>query len=245
VLLFWHGNNWAAKICYFGLLIISKTSVFGLSNVFYNTCTGFAGTNFVTDSLFAVFSINVTWYGFYNWFEQLVSFQRYKNREQDMKFKMSHHYAWIRDFTVKNWMYNFAVWMVLAYYSANVCFMVPFYAYGATPTGNGKQVDMWTVGLMIYLLCVWFTHLLFARYFRDFNRTVLIIGAIIWIQWLIVIFLVNMGAKFDPLWKAVWESMFQLQFWSVFFVTLMLMLLPTYIYRLTQSLIVFKQFNYA
>jgi len=68
-LLFWHGNNWAFKITIFTLLIISKTSVFGLSNVLYNTTAAFSSTNIITDAFFAVYSINVTWYGFYNFFE--------------------------------------------------------------------------------------------------------------------------------------------------------------------------------
>jgi hypothetical protein len=67
--MFWHGNNWVAKITLFTLLVICKTSVFGLANVFWNTTTEFSGSNYVTNSLFAVFSINVTFYGFYNWFE--------------------------------------------------------------------------------------------------------------------------------------------------------------------------------
>lgn len=91
----------------FTLMIISKTSVFGLSNVFFNSSTNFAGTNFVTDALFAVFSINVTWYGFYLYFDQVVSFARYKRNEESLSFKMSHHYAWHRDFTVKHWLSNF------------------------------------------------------------------------------------------------------------------------------------------
>ncbi len=92
-LLLWHGNNWLSKLTLFTLLIICKTSVFGLACVFYNTTTGFSGTNYVTDSLFAVFSINVTYYGFYNWFEQVVSF-KYRKFESALPFKMSQHYAW-------------------------------------------------------------------------------------------------------------------------------------------------------
>lgn len=68
-LLFWHGNNFAQKLVMITILIIQKTAVFGLSNVFFNTSTTFSGTNYVSDSLFAVFSINVTFYGFYIWFD--------------------------------------------------------------------------------------------------------------------------------------------------------------------------------
>lgn len=98
-LLFWHGNNWAFKIVIFTLLIITKTSVFGLSNVIYNTTAAFSSTNIITDAFFAVYSINVTWYGFYNFFEQTVSFRKWKGKTADgkekedgMSFKMSHHY---------------------------------------------------------------------------------------------------------------------------------------------------------
>jgi len=91
-LLFWHGNNWAAKITMFTLLIITKTSVFGLSNVLFNTTAAFSSTNIITDAFFAVYSINVTWYGFYNWFDQYVSFKRYRHAENKLPFKMSHHY---------------------------------------------------------------------------------------------------------------------------------------------------------
>jgi magnesium-transporting ATPase (P-type) len=98
-LLFWHGNNWAFKIVIFTLLIISKTSVFGLSNVLYNTTAAFSSTNIITDAFFAFYSINVTWYGFYNFFEQTVSFRKWKgktadgkDKEEGMPFKMSAHY---------------------------------------------------------------------------------------------------------------------------------------------------------
>lgn len=76
----------------FTLMIITKTSVFGLSNVLFNTSSAFSGTNIITDGFFAVFSINVTWYGFYLYFDQFVSFRRYRNAEHKLPFKMSHHY---------------------------------------------------------------------------------------------------------------------------------------------------------
>lgn len=57
----------------FVLLILLKTSVFGLSAFLYNTMASFSGISYVTDTLFAVFSLNVTYYGFYNWFEKPIS----------------------------------------------------------------------------------------------------------------------------------------------------------------------------
>lgn len=113
------------------MLIICKTSVFGLANIFFNTTTGFSGSNYVTDSLFAVFSINVTFYGFYNWFESYISFRKYKNNENALPFKLAEHYAWHRDFSGKKWIRNFAIFMFFAYYAANIAFLIPFYAFGA------------------------------------------------------------------------------------------------------------------
>jgi len=71
--MFWHGSNWVANMTTFVLLILLKTSVFGLSAFFYNTLAAFSGISFVSDALFAAFSANVTYYGFYNWFEKPIS----------------------------------------------------------------------------------------------------------------------------------------------------------------------------
>jgi hypothetical protein len=49
--------------------------------------------------------------------------------------------------------------MFFAYYAANVAFMIPFHAFGNAENSKGKQVDMWAVGIMIYLLCIFYTHI--------------------------------------------------------------------------------------
>ena len=77
-LMFWHGSNWVGSMTTFVLLILLKTSVFGLSAFLYNTLAAFSGISYVTDTLFAVFSLNVTYYGFYNWFEKPISQARYR-----------------------------------------------------------------------------------------------------------------------------------------------------------------------
>jgi hypothetical protein len=104
---------------------------------------------------------------------------------------------------------------------------------------------MWAVGLMIYTLCVWFTHSLFLIFIRDFNTAMVIFYTIVSVQWIIVFAIINGGIVNDPLWRAFWETLGDIHFWSVFFVTLTLMLLPFFIYRQTSSLVVFNQFNYA
>jgi hypothetical protein len=71
--------------------------------------------------------------------------------------------------------------MFFAYYAANVAFMVPFYAFGGTIDKNGKTVDMWAVGMMIYVLCVFFTHALFVIFVRNWDRSMAIFTAVIWV----------------------------------------------------------------
>lgn len=212
--------------------------------MFFNTSAAFSGTNIITDAFFAVYSLNVTWYGFYNFFDQTVDFKNRKN-EGAMPFKMSAHYKHIRDFQVGNWLRNFGLWIVMYYYAACVCFILPYYAYGSVMDAEGRQVNIWTVGMMIYILCVIFTHLLFFTYFRHFDRTIVIIMVIIWVQWIIVANAINSSIKLDPMWHAVWENFWTPQFLMVFLVTITLMFAPAWLYRQTSALVLFPQFNYA
>lgn len=157
-LMFWHGSNWVANMTTFVLLILLKTSVFGLSAFFYNTLAAFSGISYVTDTLFAVFSLNVTYYGFYNWFEKPISQERYRQDESKMPFKLSEIYQYHRDKAIGNWMRNFGLFMLMAYYASAIAFTVCFYCYGGRPNSKGKIRDMWGVGMQIWLLCVAFTH---------------------------------------------------------------------------------------
>lgn len=113
---------------------------------------------------------------------------------------MSAHYAWQRDFSVKHWIRNFLVFMLFAYYASSVAFMIPFYAFGAQPNSDGMFLDMWAVGLMIYILCVWFTHCIFIIYIRDWNTAMVCFCLFIYIQWAIVSAVVSGTIKSDPLW---------------------------------------------
>lgn len=167
--MFWHGSNWVAKMTTFVLLILLKTSVFGLSAFFYNTLAAFSGISYVTDTLFAVFSLNVTFYGFYNWCEMYTSQAKYRDDESKLPFRLSELYAYNRDKLLGNWMRNFGIFMFMAYYASVVAFTVCFYCYGGRPNAQGKSRDMWGVGLQIWLLCVAFTHGVFLTQIRDFN----------------------------------------------------------------------------
>lgn len=89
--MFWHGNNFAVKIVYFSIFVIVKATVFGFSSCFYNIVTGFSGTGIYTDLLFATFVLT-TAYGWYQWFEQIVSFTEFYRDESKLPFTMASHY---------------------------------------------------------------------------------------------------------------------------------------------------------
>ncbi len=53
---------------------------------------------------------------------------------------------------------------------------------------------------MIYMLSVWFTHIIFLTFIRDFNLATLMFFVIVWLQWLLILGIVNKGIHSDPLW---------------------------------------------
>ena len=67
----------------------------------------------------------------------------------------------------------------------------------------------------------------------------------IYVQWLLILLLVQFVIKSDPLYKAIIESFLDVHFWLVFFVAYALMMLPPIVYRSVESLIVSTKFNFA
>ena len=106
---------------------------------------------------------------------------------------MASFYALHRDFSAKKWIHNFIIFMFFAYYAANVAFMVPFYAFSSQPNSKGKYVDMWATGLMIYILCVWFTHAIFVVFIRHWSQAMIAVALFVYVQWVIVAAVVNAG----------------------------------------------------
>jgi hypothetical protein len=135
--------------------------------------------------------------------------------------------------------------MFFAYYAANVAFMIPFHAFGNAENSKGKQVDMWAVGIMIYLLYIFYTHALFLTFIRNFNAGMLIVIFIVFTLWIPIFAIVNNIVYSDPLYSNVDDTIFDIHFWAVFLVTFSLMILPPIIYRGTTSLILFNAFNFG
>ena len=67
----------------------------------------------------------------------------------------------------------------------------------------------------------------------------------IFVQWFLILLLVQFVIKSDPLYKAVIETFVDVHFWLVFFVAYALMMLPPIVFRSVQSLIVSTKFNFA
>ena len=106
-------------------------------------------------------------------------------------------------------------------------------------------MDMWAVGLLVYVLCVWYTHAIFLMFVRDFNVAIILFGLSVYVQWMLVTTGVSFVMKSDPLWKAGGEVIFDVHFWGTFVVALTLMILPLFVVRKTWSLIIFDKFNYS
>lgn len=176
-LMFWHGSNFAVKIVYFSIFIIIKATVFGLASFFYNIVTGYSGTSIFIDILFATF-VFTTFYGFYQWFEQIVSFRKHYKDESKLEFTMSSHYAHQRDYLLEKYIHIFVIMLVGGYYAGAVAVFVPYYAY--TSSISGKETDVWMVGVCVYSSVVIYTHILFFTFIRDFNYLLCLIGLIVW-----------------------------------------------------------------
>lgn len=68
-LMFWHGRDFAFRYSEYVTFIIAKTAMTSLVRILWNFYTGYSGNQFVLDLLFATYSINVTMWGYWNFFE--------------------------------------------------------------------------------------------------------------------------------------------------------------------------------
>ena len=127
--MFWHGSNFATKIVQFCTYVITKTSVFGLSSVFVNLATGYSGVSFTMDTFFALYSVNLTFSGFYIWFEQTQSFGRHYKDESGMKFPMAKLYRHQRDKIIKRFLPTFVMYGGISYYAGFVCAFGPLMGF--------------------------------------------------------------------------------------------------------------------
>lgn len=76
-LMFWHGRPFGVRFVDYITWIISKTECTSIAKMFFNCYAGFSGTQYVSNFLFALFSVNITFYAFWNVFEHDVSYRKY------------------------------------------------------------------------------------------------------------------------------------------------------------------------
>ena len=94
--MFWHGSNFMHRYTWFMILNTNKTSVFGMCLLMYQPFCDLSGLNVVPDPFFIFFSFTCAQIGFYIYFEQVVSQERYKEKEENMPFKLSAHYRMVK-----------------------------------------------------------------------------------------------------------------------------------------------------
>ena len=66
---------------------------------------------------------------------------------------------------------------------------------------------------------------------RDYNKAIVGFLALIYVQWFLILLLVQFAVSSDPLYKSITESFLDVHFWLVFFVAYALMILPPIIFR--------------
>ena len=112
--------------------------VFGLGSFFYNACAGYSGVQNCTDLLWAAYSVVLTAYGWYVWFDQPVSLKDHYLNESGLNFKMSEHYKHQRDIWIKHFFKWFYLFQIVSFYAGFVSTIIPFYAFQES-SFNTKQ----------------------------------------------------------------------------------------------------------
>ena len=191
-----------------------------------------------------MFAVNITWYGFYMFFDNTIS-QKYKNNESALSFRLSEHYAWVRQYYSKNMIRNFAMVLVHSYYACQVAYGVPFFAFAGTPNGKGRLQSLWGAGILNYVLCVTVCHMMYLTVIRDYNKWVILCGLFVYLNLPFYMQVVNMNnSGVDATYRIIWETVFTVNFWVCYFVACLLMILPIALIRLVSNLITHPQFNH-
>lgn len=170
-LMFWHGRSFGTRFTDYISWIISKTAVTSTCKILWNLYTGYSGNQYVGNLAFAMFSVNVTFYAFWNIFEQDVSFAKYggPGDESKLPFQMSALYAHCRDNEIKKLMRKYTEQMVIMVYASLVIFYIPWISLGGLVGADGQTYDLWTIGVITYICTVAFCHSLFYTYTRCYN----------------------------------------------------------------------------
>lgn len=196
-LMFWHGRSFGSRFTDYITWIISKTAVTSSVKILWNFYTGYSGNQYVGDLMFAMYSVNVTFYAFWNIFEQDVSFAKYGSPGDEAKlpFQMSALYAHSRDNEIKPLMRKYFEQLFVMIFASLIIFYIPWVSL-AGPTGaDGFTYDLWTVGTVTYIATVAFCHSLFYTYTRHWNWVMFAFMIFTFLQMPIIVWLSARGVK--------------------------------------------------
>jgi len=134
--------------------------------------------------------------------------------------------------------------LVGAYYAGAVAVFVPYYSYSYSI--EGKQTDIWMVGVSCYTSVVIFTHILFCTFIKDFNLLLCAIMLVVW-SLMPIVYGVLHGTRIEPaLSRAVYTEIFgDGMYWLATTITVGLMVIPFIAYRTIKDLIIFPEFNFS
>ena len=140
-LLFWHGASIMHKHTTFMIICVSKTTVFGLALLFFNTQSMYSSTNFSPSLLFTNYSLFLAQIGYYNFFDQPISRNRFFFNEEKMKYSLAEHYRLNLKRSYKDWPTNFFLQMLYTYYAGIIAVFVGFWTMGNMLDSEGNILD--------------------------------------------------------------------------------------------------------
>lgn len=187
-LMFWHGRDFAYRYSEYVTFIIAKTAMTSLVRILWNFYTGYSGNQFVLDTMFAMYSVNVTMWGYWNLFESKVSFSHAcPGQEEQLKFSMSELYDHTRENEVKKTLYKFWQQMASITYGSIVIFYFNFFGMANITGADGMDYDYFTTGGQVYITYVLYCHSLFYMNTNNYNVIMCICMVITFLQvWLVV-----------------------------------------------------------
>ena len=85
-----------------------------------------------------------------------------------MPFTMASHYKHQRDNVIGTYTTFYLVASLISYYCAFVVVVIPYYCFSIS--NNGRNVDIWEIGYLVYVCLVLFSHGIFWCIIRNVTK---------------------------------------------------------------------------
>lgn len=252
-LLFWHGTNFLYRLMQYMLIIIAKTGIYGLIQLFYNLYADFSAQSPIPDPLQFTYSAIVAQVGFFVNFETLLPARKYKYREDLLPFKLSELYANTKLFSYQKQGRNFFRFLVFTYYSAVICLAFGL-NFGETITAEGKSQSLWWTGMLMFWLVALNCQGIILTTMRHFNIIAIwLLCDQLWeMTWIVMCANWDGYVPFDgtsdkvyfPMHGEMLEGLSNPVYWFYLGVALFVTILPYLLNRLVVALIINPKFNF-